>query len=159
MYENDNQYQELEMVADAKAKFEHFLEEKGLRMTPQRSLIVDVFLRTERHMNSDDLYNLVKKKDRSIGQATVYRTLKLLLESGIAREVDFGEGMTRYEHEYGHEHHDHLICERCRTSIEVVDPRIEEFQEKLARDHGFAMTRHKLDMFGICAKCRAKEKK
>jgi Fur family ferric uptake transcriptional regulator len=147
------------MAADAKARFEQFLEEKGLRMTPQRSLIVDVFLRTERHMSSEDLYTLVKRKDRSIGQATVYRTLKLLSESGIAREVDFGEGMTRYEHEYGHEHHDHLICERCRRSIEVVDPRIEELQEKLARDHGFVMTRHKLDMFGICSKCMAKGKK
>jgi Fur family ferric uptake transcriptional regulator len=67
--------------------------------------------------------------------------------------------VTRYEHEYGHEHHDHLICERCRRSIEVVDPRIEELQEKLARDHGFVMTRHKLDMFGICSKCMAKGKK
>ncbi|MGD2080333.1 MAG: transcriptional repressor [Nitrospirota bacterium] len=147
------------MAADAKARFEQFLEEKGLRMTPQRSLIADVFLRTERHMSSEDLYALVKRKDRSIGQATVYRTLKLLSESGIAREVDFGEGVTRYEHEYGHEHHDHLICERCRRSIEVVDPRIEELQEKLARDHGFVMTRHKLDMFGICSKCMAKGKK
>jgi Fur family ferric uptake transcriptional regulator len=144
------------MAADAKARFEQFLEEKGLRMTPQRSLIADVFLRTERHMSSEDLYALVKRKDRSIGQATVYRTLKLLSESGIAREVDFGEGVTRYEHEYGHEHHDHLIC---RRSIEVVDPRIEELQEKLARDHGFVMTRHKLDMFGICSKCMAKGKK
>jgi Fur family ferric uptake transcriptional regulator len=147
------------MAADAKARFEQFLEENGLRMTPQRSLIADVFLRTERHMSSEDLYALVKRKDRSIGQATVYRTLKLLSESGIAREVDFGEGVTRYEHEYGHEHHDHLICERCRRSIEVVDPRIEELQEKLARDHGFVMTRHKLDMFGICSKCMAKGKK
>jgi Fur family ferric uptake transcriptional regulator len=147
------------MAADAKARFEQFLEERGLRMTPQRSLIVDVFLKTERHVSSEDLYSLVKRKDRSIGQATVYRTLKLLSESGIAREVDFGEGVTRYEHEYGHEHHDHLICESCRKSIEVVDPRIEELQEKLARDHGFVMTSHKLDMFGLCAKCRAKEKK
>lgn len=147
------------MAADAKSRFEQFLEERGLRMTPQRSLIVDVFLKTERHVSSEDLYSLVKRKDRSIGQATVYRTLKLLSESGIAREVDFGEGVTRYEHEYGHEHHDHLICESCRKSIEVVDPRIEELQEKLARDHGFVMTSHKLDMFGLCAKCRAKEKK
>lgn len=147
------------MAADAKSRFEQFLEERGLRMTPQRSLIVDVFLKTERHVSSEDLYSLVKRKDRSIGQATVYRTLKLLSESGIAREVDFGEGVTRYEHEYGHDHHDHLICESCRKSIEVVDPRIEELQEKLARDHGFVMTSHKLDMFGLCAKCRAKEKK
>jgi Fur family ferric uptake transcriptional regulator len=147
------------MAADAKSRFEQFLEERGLRMTPQRSLIVDVFLKTERHVSSEDLYSLVKRKDRAVGQATVYRTLKLLSESGIAREVDFGEGLTRYEHEYGHEHHDHLICERCRKSIEVVDPRIEELQEKLARDHGFVMTSHKLDIFGLCAKCRAKGKK
>ncbi len=145
-------------MAGARERFEEFLAEKGLRMTSQRRLILDVFLKTERHVSSEDLYNLVKKKDPSVGQATVYRTLRLLSESGIAREVNFGDGLSRYEHEYGHEHHDHLICERCRQSIEVLDPRIEALQVKLAREHGFQITSHKLDIFGICAKCRAKLK-
>lgn len=160
MTANDNQYQNKRaLMSEARARFGDFLAEKGLRMTPQRGLILEVFLRSERHLSSEDLYNLVKKKDRSIGQATVYRTLKLLSESGIARGVDFGEGMTRYEHDFGHEHHDHLICERCRRSIEVMDPRIEDLQEKLAREHGFRITSHKLDIFGICSACRAREKK
>lgn len=147
------------LMKDARERFREFLSERGLRMTPQRKLILDVFLKAERHLSSEELYNLVKKKDRSVGQATVYRTLKLLSESGIAREVDFGEGMSRYEHEFGHEHHDHLICELCRQSIEVVDPRIEALQERLARKHGFEIRSHKLDIFGICSRCRAKAKK
>jgi len=139
-------------------RFEEFLSERGLRMTRQRSLIVDAFLRSGSHLSSEDLYNLVKKKDPSIGQATVYRTLRLLSESGVAREVDFGDGMARYEHGFGREHHDHLICERCRRSVEVLDPRIEELQERLARKHGFRIKGHKLDIFGVCRECAAKEK-
>lgn len=158
MAEIDYQYQKRKLMADAKKRFGEFLAERGLRMTPQRRIILEVFLRTERHLTSEELYNLVKKKDPSIGQATVYRTLKLLSGSGIAREVNFGESMSRYEHEFGHEHHDHLICERCRRSIEVVDPRIEALQERLAREHGFEIRSHKLDIFGICAKCKAKAK-
>jgi Fur family ferric uptake transcriptional regulator len=137
----------------ARAEFEGYLEGKGLRLTPQRSLILDVFLGREGHMTPEDLYMLVKRRDRSIGQATVYRTLKLLTESGMAREVDFGDGVLRYEHEFGHSHHDHLICLRCKKSIEVLDPAIEALQERLAERHGFLIKGHRMDMFGICREC------
>lgn len=146
-------------MREARAKFKGFLSEKGLRATPQRALILDAFLKSTRHLRTEELYNLVKRRDPSVGQATVYRALRLLAESGIAREVDFGDGVVRYEHDHGHEHHVHLICERCRKSIEVLDPRIEKLQEKLAREHGFTITSHKLDSFGICPECRAKEEK
>ncbi len=157
MAKNDYQYYK-NFMDEAKRKFGEFLAARDLRMTSQRSVILDVFLKNESHLTSEDLYHHVKRRDRSIGHATVYRTLRLLSESGIAREVDFGEGMVRYEHEFGHEHHDHLVCERCRKSIEVVDSRIEDLQEKLARKHGFIVTGHKMDLFGICRDCREKEK-
>ena len=98
---------------DARAKFNQFLRQKGLRQTTQRDEIVKLFLRTERHLSTQELFDIVRKKDKDVGYATVARTLKLLAESGLCRMVDFGDGVQRYEHKYGHEHHDHLICSKC----------------------------------------------
>jgi len=140
----------------AKTIFSEYLSRKNLRMTPQRMLILDTFLKTEKHLTSEDLYNLVKRKDKSIGQATVYRMLKLLTETDIAREVDFGDGSMRYEHQLNHAHHDHLICEGCKKNIEVLDEEIEKSQEKIAKKHGFVLTGHKMYLYGICEECRKK---
>ena len=92
------------MTEEQEVFLEH-IQKKGLKRTAQRDLILDVFLRTERHLSNEDLYRLVKEEDSSIGQTTVYRTLKLLSEAGLAREVRFGDGRTHYEHNYKHEHH------------------------------------------------------
>ncbi len=138
----------------AKAVFNEFIASKNLRMTPQRSLILDIFLRKKGHLTAEQLYDMVKRKDPSVGQATVYRMLKLLSESGIAREVDFGDGVLRYEHLYGREHHDHLICTRCNKEVEVVDEEIERLQERLAKRHGFVLTGHRMYLYGICKECR-----
>jgi Fur family ferric uptake transcriptional regulator len=144
-------------MRQAKKEFEDYLERRGLRATAQRSLILGVFLKTERHLTAEELYRLVSRKDLSVGQATVYRALRLLVDSGIAREVDFGDGTARYEHGFGHAHHDHLICTRCRKSIEVMDERIEKLQERLAAEHGFTLTGHTMDLFGLCRKCRERK--
>lgn len=135
--------------------FSDFLVRRRLKMTPQRRIILDVFLADEGHLASEDLYEKVKTVDNSIGQATVYRTLKLLSESGLAKEVHFGDGLTRYEHQYGHDHHDHLICEACGKNVEVVNDDIERLQEELARQNGFVLTGHKMYLYGLCPACRA----
>ncbi len=140
-------------MTEEKDLFAEYLSRNNLRMTPQRGLILDVFLRTEGHITSEELYSRVKRKDRSIGQATVYRTLKLLSDAGLAREVDFGDGILRYEHDYAHEHHDHIICERCNRQIEVIDEGIERLQERLAKRHGFHLTGHRMYLYGICPEC------
>lgn len=111
-----------------------FLEEKdvflkhiqkyGLRRTAQRDLILEVFLRTEKHLSSEDLYDLVKHEDSAVGHTTVYRTLKLLTEAGLAREVRFGDGRTHYEHHYNHEQHDHMVCTECGKIIEFFSPQL-----------------------------------
>ncbi|MHC4758887.1 MAG: Fur family transcriptional regulator, partial [Planctomycetota bacterium] len=98
---------------DAKEKFERFVCSKGLRQTKQREQIVDVFLGTEKHLTVQELYDLARKKHKGTGYATVARTVKLMCESGICRQVDFGDGSKRFEHKFGHEHHDHLICIKC----------------------------------------------
>src|SRR5215208_4596459 len=123
-------------------KKEEFLKEKeiflehiqkaGLRRTSQRDLILEIFLRTEEHLASEDLYWLVQKQDPSVGHTTVYRTLKLLTEAGLALEVRFGDSKTYYEHHYNHEHHDHLICTECGRVIEFFSAEIEEWQDKMA---------------------------
>lgn len=136
--------------------FTEYLSKQRLKMTPQRRTILDVFLKEESHISSEELYTLIRNEDSSIGQATVYRTLKLLAESGIAKSVDFNDGVIRYEHKYGHEHHDHLVCEHCGKTIEAVDHEIEHLQEELAKKHGFVLTHHEMYLFGVCKECQEK---
>ncbi len=130
-----------------------YIRSKGLRHTAQRETILNAFLSTERHVSADELYKIVRRKDRRIGYTTVYRTMKLLAECGLSAEIDFGDGVLRYEHVYNHRHHDHLICTKCGSFIEVMKSEIEKLQDDLAKEHGFTPTRHKLQIFGICKKC------
>ncbi len=137
-------------------EFVDFLKRKNLKLTSQREEILRYFLKIDRHLTVEDLYNVVKKKDPNIGQATVFRTLKLLCEAGLAGEVDFGDKKIRYEHKYGHQHHDHLICVKCGKFIEVTQPEIEKLQDKLAKKYDFTPVRHRLEIFGLCRECEKK---
>ena len=145
------------MMKDPYVIFADFIARKKLKMTPQRREILDVFLAEEGHVTSEELYQKVKRDSPSIGQATVYRTLKLLADSGLAKAVEFGDGAVRYEILYGQSHHDHLICEECGVNVEVVDPAIERLQVEVASRHGFKLTAHKLYLYGICSDCRKKQ--
>ncbi len=140
-------------TSDPKALFRAHLRSRGLRMTPQREQIMDIFLHEAGHLTTEELYLRIQSLDPSLGQATVYRTVKLLCEAGVAREVRFGDGVARYE-KSSEAHHDHLICERCGKNLEVLDPEIERLQEALARAHGFVPTFHRLYLYGICSECR-----
>ena len=130
------------------------IQKTGLKRTAQRDVILDVFLRTHAHLASEDLYRLVQKEDPTIGQTTVYRTLKLLTDAGLAREVRFGDGRTHYEHNYKHQHHDHMICTECGKIIEFFSAEIEALQDAMAAKFKFEPTQHSLRIFGFCAKCR-----
>jgi Fur family ferric uptake transcriptional regulator len=130
------------------------IQKTGLKRTAQRDLILEVFLRTEKHLSSEDLYRLVQKEDPNIGQTTVYRTLKLLTEAGLAREVRFGDGRTHYEHNYKHQHHDHMICLECGEIIEFYSEELERIQDAMAAKHRFEVRQHLLRILGICANCR-----
>ncbi|MCC7306922.1 MAG: transcriptional repressor [Acidobacteria bacterium] len=142
---------------DFKKEREIFLEHiqrSGLRRTAQRDLIMEIFLRTEDHLTSEDLYWLVQKEDTTVGNTTVYRTLKLLTEAGLAREVRFGDNKTYYEHHYNHEHHDHMICTGCGLIFEFFSPEIESLQDKMADKLGFRPTHHSLRIWGLCKSCQ-----
>lgn len=137
-----------------KALLQEHIQNAGLRRTSQRDLILEIFLRTEDHLTSEDLHKLVHKHDQTVGLTTVYRTLKLLTEAGLAREVGFGDGKTYYEHHYNHDHHDHMICTECGKVIEFFSEEIESKQDEIASNFGFKPTHHSLRMWGICAECQ-----
>ncbi len=136
-----------------------YLKEKGIRRSEQRAKVLEVFLNTERHLTADQLYEIIRKKYPQIGYATVYRAMKVITGAGIAEEIDFGDGVKRFEHKYGHEHHDHLICVGCGKFIEALSPQIEKLQKELAKEYGFNLLRHKMQLFGICRVCGKKKKK
>ncbi len=137
-----------------KAIFQEHIQAAGLRKTGQRDLILEIFLSTEEHLSSEDLYSLVHQKDPSVGNTTVYRTLKLLTEAGLAREVRFGDNKTYYEHHYNHDHHDHMICTECGRVIEFFSAEIEARQDEMAGKFGFKPTHHSLRMWGVCSDCQ-----
>ena len=142
------------MAAKEHEVLESYITQHNLKITKQRRAVLEAFLGSEEHVSAEDLYKIVSAKEPKIGLATVYRTLALLTESGLAAELDFGDGQKRYERNYQQGHHDHMICTQCGKIIEFHNSLIEKLQEDVAREHGFEMTTHKLDMFGICQDCR-----
>lgn len=136
-----------------KARWKAYLQENRLNTTQQRELIVDQFLRSKDHISVDELLARVRKRNRKVGYATVYRTLKLLVESGLAIQRQFGDGHARYE--VAGDHHDHLICTKCGLILEFEDEEIEALQERIAqRLGGFLVTRHRHELYGMCPKAR-----
>jgi Fur family ferric uptake transcriptional regulator len=142
------------MILEKKKLFNDFALSKGLRSTHQREIILEIFLSTHQHISVEELYLKIKSSNPGIGQATVYRTLKLFAEAGLAREILLHDGQTRYEHVMAGEHHDHLVCTGCNSIIEFEDETIEKLQNDIAARHGFFIRNHKLEIYGLCANCR-----
>lgn len=142
------------MILEKKKAFNDFAASKSLRSTHQRDIILDIFLSTHQHISVEELYLKVKSSNPGIGQATVYRTLKLFAEAGLAREILLHDGQTRYEHAVAGEHHDHLVCTGCNAIIEFEDETIEKLQNDIATRHGFLIKNHKMEIYGLCANCR-----
>jgi len=138
---------EVEMKALAQ-----YLERNHLKHTKQRELILTSFLEAKRHITSDDLYQVVREQHPNIGYTTVYRTMKLLVEAGLATERHFDDGITRYEIEQ--EHHDHLVCIKCGRIQEFECEMIEETQNEIAKRHHFEILRHRHELYGHCSNCR-----
>jgi len=129
------------------------IRDKGMRQTKQRETILDAFLSSGRHITATELHESIARQHPEIGFATVQRNLNIFCESGIAEEIKIGRQKTRYEQKIGHEHHDHLICLKCGSFIEVQDPKIEKLQDRLAEANDFRPLRHKLEIYGLCSKC------
>jgi Fur family ferric uptake transcriptional regulator len=141
-------------VSDRLSRFRQWIKEQGHKATSQREDIAQVFFATNRHISVEELYSEVRRVNPRVGYATVYRTMKLLKECGLAAERHFADGQARFENLEAERHHDHIICERCGRIVEFVHPQIEQLQEKVAQRFGFVATMHKMEIYGICQECR-----
>ncbi|HKZ45964.1 MAG TPA: Fur family transcriptional regulator [Thermodesulfobacteriota bacterium] len=141
-------------LADKKELLQKYLHEKGLKSTTQRDAIIDVFFKTNTHINLEELLKRVRRRNPKVGYATVYRTMKLLTGCGVAIERQFGDGQTRYEHIPDDSHHDHCICVKCGKIMEFENQKIEHLQKEIAEKMDFTVANHKLELYGFCSKCR-----
>jgi len=121
---------------------------KGLRMTGQRRVIAKVLEEATDHPDVEELYNRAARIDGNISIATVYRTVKLLEETGVIERHEFRDGRARYEI-VPEDHHDHLIDLKSGHVIEFASAEIEALQEKIAREHGYKLVDHRLELYGI----------
>lgn len=138
-------------------RFRRFLRDHRLPVTRQRDLVAQTVLLAEDHLSVDGIRRRLRDKGEQVGTATVYRTLDVLLESGLVRAHDFGEGFKRYEAMPAQAHHEHLICERCGRVVEFQNERLERMLPIIADEHGFQHDRHRVEIYGICRECRQRE--
>lgn len=144
------------MTGTEQQVFDHYIRSSGLKETAQRKIVLDAFLKTEKHVSVRDLYFIICKRECKVGYATVHRTMKLFADCGLAREVMFDDGISRFEHLYRHRHHHHLVCTRCRKVIEFTSNLIDKEEKTILKRHGFQLQSHRYEIFGLCRECRKK---
>jgi len=143
-----------DQLEEARRLWRAFVEQRGLNSSKTRDAVVDVFFETTAHATLQDLFDAARKRQTGVSFATVYRTMRLLDEAGLADARNFGEGKsTLYEVAAGRAHHDHLICEACGKIVEFVDEDVETLQDQIARRYGFSLLRHRHELYGLCATC------
>lgn len=135
--------------------FGRYLRDQGFPMTQQRASVADVVFGSDEHLSVEEIEGHLRARGERIGKATIYRTLDLLVRSKLVDEHDFGEGFKRYEHRLSRQPvHEHLICLSCASVTEFRSSEILRLEEQVAREHGFRPSRHKLEIYGLCADCR-----
>jgi len=144
---------------DERDMLEGYLRERGLKMTRARETVLEAFLGLERHVTAEALYDEARRIDPAIGQATVFRSIKLFTDAGLAREACRDDGARKYEHAWRHGHHDHLMCVECGAVVEFQDNAIEKAQEAVYATHGYTPSVHRLELLGLCPACSAASRK
>jgi Fur family ferric uptake transcriptional regulator len=135
----------------AKKRFLDFLEGKNLRLTTQRQAIIETAFSTDRHFTAEQLLEWSRERDRSVSRATVYRTLPLLTESGLVREMDFGKDYKFYDPNYAeHPRHNHIICQDCEKIVEFESDKIEKLENQISHRLGFSVKAHRLQITASC---------
>jgi Fur family ferric uptake transcriptional regulator len=129
---------------------DEYLNKKNLKQTKQRRQIVELFIKLRTHLSAEELHEAARSQGHNVGLATIYRTLNLLAEAGLAEQKSFGEGRQVFEINMPGSHHDHIICVDCGAVIEFENDEIEALQERVAAMHDFKLTAHRLDLFGRC---------
>ena len=136
--------------------FKEFLKTKGLKLTAPRRIILDTIFTYHRHFNVDALYDVIRKDHNNVSRATIYRTMPLLVESGLIKQSLRCQSKDHYEHIHGHEDHLHFLCIKCGNIIEVESGDIEKALNKLAEKKNFKISDYNLGAKGICQKCQMK---
>ena len=131
-----------------------YMAAHNLKTTRQRDLIVQIFFNTLEHISVEELYEKAKEKDSNIGFATVYRTMKMLTDSGLANRRNFGDGHTRFENTYEGEHHDHMICNSCGNITEFESQALDTLKDEIAEKNNFSLQYHQMQLYGLCGKCQ-----
>lgn len=134
--------------------FTHYLRDNGLKMTRQRELLVKTFLEAEGHLSAEELFELTRQRDSKLGYATVFRTLRAMVECGIARETDFSDGRTRFEKNFRKPDHHHIVCQSCGKAIEFFSPELEELEERIIAQYHVKPIKQKFQIYGICEECQ-----
>ncbi|UCC72845.1 MAG: transcriptional repressor [Gemmatimonadota bacterium] len=137
--------------------FRSYLHQQRLPVTHQREAIAMALFESEQHLSVDDLADLLRDRNEQVGKATIYRTLNLLVQAGLAGELDFGEGFKRYEHQAGKARHDYLICTSCGTVARFQRDAMDRLQTEIAAELGFAVQSRRLQIYGLCGDCQAAE--
>jgi len=148
-----------EEMREAEDLFHRHLKRVGLKLTEQRDTILRTFLETRDHLSTEQLHRLVQQKDQGIGVTTVYRTLKLLSECGLASEVAFHDGIARYEHQFNRRSHHHMVCVECGGSVEFFSPEVDKLEQEIGRRHHYSTTRHTFQIYGVCEDCRESDQR
>jgi Fur family ferric uptake transcriptional regulator len=133
----------------------NYLTQHGLKRSAQREAILDAFLKAGHHVSVEDLLKIVRRREPEVGRTTIYRTLKLFQEAGLASELLLG-GEARFEPLWNRCHHDHFVCVSCGEIFEFQSPEIERLQEEIARTLGFVIEGHRHNIYGRCGKCALK---
>ena len=143
----------------ARQRFLEFLAQKNLRMTGQRQAIIETVFSTEEHFTAEQLLEWSRRRDKSVSRATVYRTLPLLTESGLVREMDFGKEHKFYDPNYAeHPRHNHIICQDCGKIVEFESEKIEHVENEISRRLGYAVKSHRLQITATCEEFRQRGK-
>ena len=127
--------------------FRTHLKKNNLKFTTERLSILEIVFETHDHFEADELLEMLKEKDVQASRATVYRTLDVLVQCNLVSKLNFGSSSAKYEHIYGHSHHDHIITDDGEI-IEFHDERIEELQKEIAEKHGVVLTNHVMNLYG-----------
>lgn len=140
-------------IEAAEAIFREYLRDRGLKYTPERRMLLLEVLATQQHFEAEQLLIAMRQAGKRVAKATIYRTLPLLADCGIIKQVQFGDNLARYEPILGQAPHDHMVCRNCRRIIEFDSSEVARLRDQIAARHGFAPSGHRFQIIGLCSEC------